>query len=217
MKAGSLLLAVVASASTLALFPLAAGCSQGVAVGSSGPVLAAPADSDEVFGTAPAFELLDQSGAAVTGETFAGAPWAVAAIFTRCAGPCPKMTAALRGLQDDLADTDVHLVAVSVDPTFDRPEVLRRYAASYTVDTERWSFLTGTEEGVTGFLKDGLWLPLARLEDPDLPPGERLTHSTKVVTIDGSGALRGWYDVTVAEELDGLRDRLRFLATESAE
>lgn len=180
-----------------------------------GPVVAADAADPQVFGQVPPFALTSQAGEEVTLETFRGRPFAVAAIFTRCAGPCPRITAAMRALSEELAGTDVRLVSVSVDPEYDTPAVLAAYAASYTADTSRWTFLTGSESSVQALLKDGLWLPLARAEDR--PPGERVTHSTKVVVIDGDGAIRGWYDALLDEELARLGDRLRWLAGASVE
>ena len=177
------------------------------------PVRAAPPTAETSFGVVPDFAFTDQDGHAVTRETFDGRPYAVAAIFTTCTGPCPKITAGMRGLQDRLIGTDVQLVSVSVDPETDTPEVLTTYAANYTVDTGRWTFLTGDEEAVYHFLRDGLWLPLARA-DGDVEPGQAVTHSTWIVAIDRHGMIRGWYDGVDADELEQLEQRLRYLASE---
>ncbi|HED64753.1 MAG TPA: SCO family protein [Planctomycetes bacterium] len=197
---------------SLGLLLLSAGCGGGTVEGrSSGPVLTADADDPIVFGEVPEFRFLDQDGKEVTREDLRGHPFAVAAIFTRCAGPCPRITAGMRRLQDELEGTDVRLVSVSVDPSYDRPEVLAQYASNYTADTSRWSFLTGTEEEVEAFLKDGLWLPLARAE-AGAEPAKAVTHSTKIVAIDREGRIRGWYDGIDEKERELLRRRLIALA-----
>jgi len=201
------------SVAVLLMFSLFVSCGDDATGGSNGPVLAAEADDATVFGEVPVFRLTAQTGAEVTRDTLAGQPFAVAAIFTRCAGPCPRITARLRALQDELEGTDVRLVSVSVDPEYDTPEVLATYAGNYTADDERWLFLTGTEPEVEAFLKDGLWLPLARAEGA-VAPGERVTHSTKVVAVDRNGRLRGWYDVLQEDESERLLERLLRLADE---
>ena len=193
---------------------LLVGCGGGTVEGhGTGPELDAPAEDPVVFGEVPEFHFLDQSGAEVTREDFLGHPFAVAAIFTRCAGPCPRISARMRTLQGALAKTDVHLVSVSVDPEYDRPDVLAAYAERYGAKPDRWSFLTGTEADVEAFLKDGLWLPLARAEAGG-DPGARVTHSTKVVAIDRKGRIRGWYDVLDGAQAKLLEARLRALAAE---
>jgi protein SCO1/2 len=40
------------------------------------------------------------------------------------------------------------LVSVSIDPAFDRPEVLKEYAGRYAADESSWSFTTGSQEQV---------------------------------------------------------------------
>src|SRR5262249_42879208 len=41
-----------------------------------------------------------------------------------------------------------HLLSVSIDPKFDKPEVLKGYAELYRADSQSWSFATGTEEQI---------------------------------------------------------------------
>jgi cytochrome oxidase Cu insertion factor (SCO1/SenC/PrrC family) len=202
----------------LLLSVCAGACSDGVAarggVLGEETALAARADDPRAFGEVPDFALVSQTGEPVTLDTLRGRPFAVAAIFTTCSGPCPKITASMRRLQDVLAEADVRLVSVSVDPETDTPEVLAAYADAYTADGERWLFLTGEEEEIHGFLREGLWLPLARAAEGEAEPGQEVTHSTKIVAVDRTGRLRGWYEGVDAAEVDRLAERLAFLAAE---
>jgi protein SCO1 len=84
-------------------------------------------------------------------------------MFTTCTGVCPAMTGNLLKVQDYLGDRvgkSVNIISISVDPTVDTPEAIRKYADSYKVKTG-WYFLTGKKADVDlvlrkvgGFVKD---------------------------------------------------------------
>ncbi|MGA9773520.1 MAG: SCO family protein [Blastocatellia bacterium] len=84
-------------------------------------------------------------------------------MFTTCTGICPPMTANLAKVQDYLGERvgrDVNMISISVDPTVDTPEALRKYADSFKAKTG-WYFLTGKKEDVDlvlrkvgGFVKE---------------------------------------------------------------
>lgn len=71
-------------------------------------------------------------------------------IFTSCKGVCSPMTANLLKVQSYLGDraaSDIHMITISVDPTVDTPDVLKKYASSFKVKPG-WHFLTGDKESV---------------------------------------------------------------------
>jgi protein SCO1 len=71
-------------------------------------------------------------------------------MFTTCTGVCPAMTANLKKVQDYLGDRvgrDIQMISISVDPTVDTPEALKKYAENYKVKPG-WRFLTGKKEDV---------------------------------------------------------------------
>lgn len=84
-------------------------------------------------------------------------------MFTTCTGICPPMTANLAKVQDYLGERvgrDVNIISISVDPTVDTPEVLKKYTGNYKVKPG-WYFLTGKKDDVDlvlrkvgGFVKD---------------------------------------------------------------
>lgn len=180
--------------------------------GAAGVTLAVPASGPETFGAVPEFTLTDQEGQSFSLGDLRGKPFAAAAIFTTCAGPCPQITASMVRMQAELADSDVRLVSISVDPEFDTPPVLNAYAAQWSADTERWSFLTGEKSIVYDLIHQGFWL--AAQEDPEAPRGFHVTHKTSLVAVDREGVRRGWYDGTDPEAVELLIARLRFLAEE---
>ena len=71
-------------------------------------------------------------------------------MFTTCTGICPPMTANLAKVQNHLGERvgkDVVMISISVDPTVDTPDVLKKYADSFKVKPG-WHFLTGKKENV---------------------------------------------------------------------
>ncbi len=152
-----------------------------------------PGRSPEVLGQVPDFRLTGKDGAVVRRADLLGRPFIADFIFTRCAGSCPRMTAELARLDRQLGSR-VRLVSVSVDPGFDTPEVLARYAAAHGA-SERWLFLTGEPEEVRRLVFEGFRLAF----DPEPPPGaaspeEPILHSSRFVLVDGRGRIRGYYD-----------------------
>lgn len=105
---------------------------------------------------APDFALVDQAGRSVALGDLSERVLLVDFVFTRCPGPCPVQTSNLVALQARLPEAlrdDVHFVSISLDPAFDRPEVLERYARERGADLARWSFLTGEPDHVEAVVR----------------------------------------------------------------
>jgi protein SCO1/2/putative membrane protein len=117
-------------------------------------------------------------------------------------GPCPGLTGELRArVYEQLADTGVRIVSFSIDPRFDDPRTLAEYAARFTVAGERWLFLTGDEDEVRDFVRDGLKMAVAF--DPEVEdPGRAITHSTRLPVIDPEGRIAGWYECALGAPED---------------
>ena len=212
--------ALLSSALGLAL--VAAACSDSAAGsgGSLGPVLAMPADDPGELWTVPAFvgdvELVERSGRTVRLSELDGTPYVAAFVFTRCAGPCPRITADMTWLQRQLRDVEARLVSFTVDPAYDTPEVLARYADDVGADPERWWFLTGPPATIARVSKEGFFQPLESVE-AEIQGGAHPTHGTRLVVVDASGRVRGVYDTSDRSERAALRDRVRFVAAEGAQ
>jgi len=101
----------------------------------------------------PDLSLVNQDNEPITLSEYEGQALLVTFIFTRCPDPtfCPRMARRFQALQDTLMPAeadDVHLLSITVDPEYDRPDVLRDYAARYTDDLSTWTFATGTPETI---------------------------------------------------------------------
>jgi cytochrome oxidase Cu insertion factor (SCO1/SenC/PrrC family) len=177
-------------------------------------VLAAPADSPQVFSEVAPFELVERSGKPVKREDLLGRPWVASFVFTRCSGPCPRVVGTLSKLQGRLRGGTARIVTISVDPSFDTPEVLREYAANVGADPARWWFLTGDEPAIQALIRGSFLSAVERAPEGTAPPGEAVSHRTQLVAIDKKGRVRGFYAGESDADLDLLVARLEHLARE---
>jgi cytochrome oxidase Cu insertion factor (SCO1/SenC/PrrC family) len=137
-----------------------------------------------VIRAVPEFSLTDQNGQTVTKEDLRGKIWIADFIFTRCAGPCPLMTARMLEMQKALVKTpEVKLVSVTVDPEYDTPGVLKAYAEANFADPDRWKFLTGNKAVIEKLVTEGF---MQHLSEENGEP----VHGTMFLIVDGNGMVR---------------------------
>src|SRR5215471_5343690 len=92
-----------------------------------------------VYGQVTDFTLTNQAGHAVSLADLRGHVWVADIIFTRCAGPCLKMSRLMKELQDVLPpSSNVRLVSLTTDPDYDTPPVLKAYAQRFGANPGRW-------------------------------------------------------------------------------
>ena len=155
---------------------------------------ARPAGLDDL-GPVGAFELTERGGRTVRDTDLRGKVWVASFVFTRCSSGCPQVTATMQRLQKDLARyPDVRLVTFTVDPEHDSSDELRRYAAGYEADPERWLFLTGPDMDVYRLLREGFHITAEQNRGADRTPGNEVKHDTKLALVDRDGHIRGYYD-----------------------
>lgn len=134
----------------------------------------------------PAFALTNHQNKPKTNESYLGNPWIVTFIFTRCPLPdfCPKMTSQFEKLAlmiPDELDSKIHLVSITMDPKFDNPAQLSRYAATIQSHSAKWDFLTGDLEEIKK-LGDPLGLDFSTDTEP-------ISHNLRTAIFDGNGHL----------------------------
>lgn len=174
---------------------------------------------DTLYHEVPKFMFTNQFGEPYGSKQLDGKLMVVNFIFTRCPSICPDMTSKMLRLQwklemlDDPSIEDVKFVSLSVDPEHDTPEVLKEFAYkrfSGEVDHDRWNFLTGDKEAIYRLGSEGLYL--AASEDVLAPGG--FLHSEKFVLVDRDRHIRGYYNGTSIEEVDGLVDDIKLVLKE---
>ena len=164
-------------------------------------------------------DLMDQEGQPVNLQTFRGQPWFANIIFTRCPGPCARMTQKMRQLQEALPAeaSKVQLVSLTTDPDFDTPEVLSKYARKFQADTSSWKFLTGTKEEIVRVsTQEWLLVMLEKGEAERESPNDIFLHSTLTVLMDGLGRIRGTYEILEEDQLAAALADLQRLLQEAS-
>ena len=165
----------------------------------------APArEAENLLEPVPPFELTERNGKRIRNADLTGKVWIASFVFTRCSGTCPQVAATLARLQSELSDVpDLRLVTFTIDPDRDTPDELKKYAARYRADPDRWLFLTGSEKEIHLLANSGFHV-LAK-KRPEGKPGDEFDHSTMLVLVDKFGRIRDYYDGM--PPLDGPRDR----------
>jgi cytochrome oxidase Cu insertion factor (SCO1/SenC/PrrC family) len=156
----------------------------------------------------PNASLLDEKGKAVQLDAMKGHVTVYNFVYTRCTTTCPMMTANMRRLTQKIAkDAPVRFVSISVDPQYDTPPVLARYAQRFRND-DRWVFLTGDRDTILKLSAEGFKLAA---QGPPEPGAEPLMHSSKFAVADRTGMVRDYYggtDGDLSEHVAGTIRRL---------
>lgn len=160
-------------------------------------------DGVKRFWEVPAFELVDQDTKPFGSVEMPGRIWVVDFFYTTCPGPCPALTSRLSEIHRSFdGESRIGFLSISSDPEKDRPDVLKQYSQRFKADA-RWFFLTGKTEEIFSLANHGFKLSLTRVEGAEEP----LTHSTRLVLVDSSGWIRGFYE-GVGEGSGEATDRL---------
>jgi protein SCO1 len=131
----------------------------------------------------------DEKGQPTTFARWRGQPLVVTAMFTSCHATCPRTLVKLRKVYDGFRQEGLsaQFLVVSLDPTTDTPEVLRRFKTSSSLPDD-WHLLTG-DVNETRELRD--LLGIHAIDD-----GPHLLHDGRIVIFDGQGnatrSFGGW-------------------------
>jgi protein SCO1/2 len=117
-------------------------------------------------------------------------------IYTRCPQPefCPAMITRLQQLQAALGEPadPVRIVAVTLDPAYDTPEILSAFAAQVGAGP-RWQFAQAAEGELDGL---AMLAGLPVMPDPSAEPGAvpKIGHGLRLLVLDRGGLLIERYD-----------------------
>jgi protein SCO1/2 len=143
-------------------------------------------------GLIPAFRAFDQEGRLVTEDDLTGRLWIADFIFTRCSGRCPLLSARLATLRRQVPSERIRFISFSIDPDYDRPPVLKTYAAHFGPPDPRWRLLATDEktlEAITAAAEDA-------------------RDAGRFVLVDAKGRVRGTF---ASDELGTIRQRVNAL------
>ncbi|SFB59634.1 SCO family protein [Algoriphagus aquimarinus] len=162
----------------------------------------------------PEFSFTNQEGEIVGRTDMEGKITIVDFFFTSCPSICPKMSSEMERVNDMFREYDqVQIMSISIDPTFDTPEILKEYAEEHHAEAGKWNFLTGGVQETYDLAKCGFIIPsVDGLGVPD-----DFVHSDKFVLVDELGRIRGYYSGTSREDVDLLMLETKVLLHASEE
>tara|TARA_B100001093_G_C26854191_1_gene1026622 strand:- start:1191 stop:1949 length:759 start_codon:yes stop_codon:yes gene_type:complete len=138
----------------------------------------------------PSFRLINQDSLEVDSSNLSGKVVIVDFFFTSCPTICPIMSRNMALLQDEFKTSPVELVSISINPKYDKPEVLRSYLENYGIINSNWNLLTGDREGIYEIAREGFYL---YTEENDEVVGG-FEHSGMFALIDKEGYIRSRSD-----------------------
>jgi protein SCO1/2 len=151
----------------------------------------------------PDTPFLDQTGKPFRFSDLRGKNVVLSFIYTRCqdARMCPLISAKFRQIQQQAGARPLHLVEVTLDPTYDRPPVLARYGRTFGADPKRWSLVVGDAEPTLNFAAQ---FGITAFPDPNIG----IIHAENTVIIDRDGRIRqmmtdtAWLPSEILAEVD---------------
>jgi len=165
---------------------------------------------DSVYHTIPEWSFINQNGDVFNSDSLKDKIYVADFFFTTCPSICPVMTTQMSQLYwklDKKYYKEVQFVSYSVNPEFDTPEVLKKYADDNAYGQERWNFLTGDKKEIYELGVNGYFLST---QEDALAPGGFL-HSEKFVLVDKEGRIRDWYDGTDYDDVSRCFDDIAML------
>ena len=157
------------------------------------------------------FSLTNQNGLTVTEKDYINKIYVADFFFTTCPSICPKMTANMGLIQENIkTDNQVLLLSFSVNPEIDSVQQLKSYAIEKGVIDSKWNLLTGNKKEIYELARKSY---LAVKTDGD--GGEHdMIHTENFILVDPEKRIRGFYDGTDINAMDELLSDIKVLQME---
>lgn len=123
--------------------------------------------------------------------------WIAYFSYTNCITVCPRTTANMVSVQEKLKEEGLQprIVSFGIDPDYDTPEVLKKYAADFGADLNTMSFLTGYDFETIQDISKNTFLSI--LEKGAL---DQRAHSYYFYLVNPDGEIVKRYDGLTATE-----------------
>lgn len=145
------------------------------------------------------WSLVDQWGKPLGSKELAGKVWVASFFFSRCPSICPKQQKDFVTILEHVDDLPqaIELVSFSVDPDYDKPEILNAYARKLDASgatKNKWHLVTGAKDQLKDILIKRFMVDMgdARALDGSADLFD-ISHSAKFVLVDQNGAVRGYW------------------------
>ncbi len=147
----------------------------------------------------PDFKFINQNNDTITNADYEGQIYVANFIFTTCPTICPTMTMNMRYIQKKLSIyPNIKFLSHTVNPEYDTPERLKKYAQKMRVDESNFNFVTGDKKAIY----DIAMSYFVNASEDSLAPGGFL-HSEYLVIVDKEGRVRSGYSNFICKECGG--------------
>ena len=167
----------------------------------------------EPIGRLMPFAFTNQDGKQITEHDVTGKVFVAEYFFTTCTNICPVMNTNMRTVYDKFKnENDFLILSHTSFPEIDSVSVLKKYADSLQVNTQRWIFLTGR--------KDSLYKQARysyKIDDPNnnlIDIKEDFIHSQFFSLVDKNGVVRNIYDGLKPTEVEKMMGEIELLLKE---
>lgn len=165
-------------------------------------------NADELLNQGPGteFSYTDITGNEVSLSNTNGKARLLYFFFANCPDVCPPTTFVMSQVQDELKEDglfgdEVQFLSVSIDPTRDTPEVLKKYSERFDADPNGWKFLRGDEQETAELARK---YQILVNKDKDGNFG----HMNLIVLLDKDGNIRDWISANDYIELGDGQEKL---------
>jgi len=139
----------------------------------------------------PSFQFLNQDSILISEKDYEGKVYIVEFFFTTCPTICPVMNSNLVEIQEEFRDLENFGVAsFTINPEYDTPGVLKKYAEKYGINDLDWHLMTGDRQAIFDLANIGFNIFAA--ENSEVPGG--FEHSGLFALVDKNGYLRSRAD-----------------------
>lgn len=167
----------------------------------------------EPIGRVLPFAFTNQDGKTVTENDVAGKVFVAEYFFTTCKNICPVMNGNMKTVYDRFKnEKDFLILSHTSFPEIDSVAVLKKYADSLQVNTQKWIFLTGR--------KDSLYKQARysyKIDDPNnnlIDISQDFIHSQFFSLVDKKGVVRNIYDGLKPSEVERMMKEIGLLLKE---
>ena len=137
----------------------------------------------------PEFSFINQDSVIVTNSDYEDNIYIANFIYTTCPTICPTMTINMRYIQNKLKIyPNIKFLSHTVNPEYDSPSVLKKYAQKMRIDESNFNFVTGDKNEIYDIAKSYF----VNVSEDELAPGGFL-HSEFLVIVDKEGRVRSGY------------------------
>ena len=167
----------------------------------------------EPIGKLLPFAFTNQDGKTVTENDVTGKVFVAEYFFTTCKNICPVMNGNMKTVYDRFKnEKDFLILSHTSFPEIDSVDVLKKYADSLGVNTQKWIFLTGR--------KDSLYKQARysyKIDDPNnnlIDIKQDFIHSQFFSLVDKKGVVRNIYDGLKPSEVEKMMKEIELLLKE---